>query len=546
MILRQLFFIFSILLGILPVKSEDTTTGNVLFIMIDDMRAFEFDQIAITPNIDSLRKESTTYNFAYCQESMCNPSRSSILSGLRPDSTRIHNSLTNKLRQFLPEVVTLPQTFREQGYTTISLGKIFHHNDRPSWDQTSSPREETDLVGGYYLSENIQLFEESGRGKPYENVNVPDSVYRDGWYAYQACEALENFSNNNEAFFLAVGFQKPHLPYTAPTKYWDMYDPSEIDRYLDQTPANIPENSPSWTTSGLVEINSYNGVPARFEDLHPDSLTLYRHGYYACLSFVDHLVGEMIRKLKEVKLFDNTTIVIVSDHGYKLGEYQSWSKLTNFEIDNKVPLLIKYPSQKTPEEDNRIVELIDIYPTLCKINGLKWPENLEGKDLSSRPEKMFAISQFVKNKYSGYSIRTEAYRYTGWESNGIVVTEELFDKTEGLYEWKNIATDPQYSEALKQMRTVYDSIRGTSIGKDPDLLDQLLITTENKRLKMELPVYLNQLTLVMHDLNGRIVYEKSFSGGNVFETDLPNFKGILILKVVSGNLIPKTAKFYVQ
>ena len=311
---------------------------NVLFIAVDDLRpalGCYGDRIAKTPNIDALASRGMVFSRAYCQLAVCCPSRLSLLTGLRPDTIRVWD-LGTHFREARPDVVTLPQYFQHNGYVTQSLGKILHGSGKPSKDPPSwsvAPRFDSvrDPRVRYALPTNLQ-----GKGlkrSASEAASVPDSTYIDGIVCDAALEALNELKQKRQPFFLAVGFRKPHLPFCAPQKYWDLYDRKQIpppvsDRY--------PLDAPELATRSWMELEGYSDIPTD-APMSSAKMSELRHGYYACVSYVDALVGRVLEELKSLHLADNTVVVLWGDHGFHLGEQGLWTKANNYELSTRAP-----------------------------------------------------------------------------------------------------------------------------------------------------------------------------------------------------------------
>jgi iduronate 2-sulfatase len=459
-------------------KNEKKNRPNILFIAIDDLRTSlgcYGDKIAKTPNIDAFAKSGLVFSRAYCQQAVCGPTRAAMLTGLLPDHTRVwHNR--NLFRDTCPDIVTLPQLFKNNGYHTQSLGKIFsgrtREDDPQSWSVPSV------LIGKgwkkYVLPEN------QGKGKqsPTEKVDVPDEGYRDGQLARLAVETLGNLKQKDKSFFLGVGFFKPHLPFNAPKKYWDMYDPTVFKR-----DANVRRTigAPDVAYPDHLELGGYRGVP-KDENVSDEQARELRHGYYACVSYADAQVGKVLAALKRLGLEKNTIVVLWGDHGYSLGEADHWCKDTNFEMDTRVPLIIRAGGiTQKGAYTNALIEYVDIYPTLAEIAGLSAPNYLDGKSFvpvlrdPKRPGREVVLSQFprpfkkTKPKVMGYSIRTKTHRYTRWLQwpGQKIIAEELYDYTFAgsvmhrrpfLIEKENIIDNPNYIEIRKQLSKQMDKM----------------------------------------------------------------------------------------
>jgi iduronate 2-sulfatase len=316
---------------------------NVLFIAIDDLRpslGCYGDTLVTSPHIDRLAETGLQFGRAYCQQAVCGPSRTSMLTGLLPDKTRVwHNR--NLFRDTHPDIVTLPQLFKKHGYHTQSLGKVFsgrtREDDPASWSMPSV------LIGEGWQSYVLPENQGSGKQSPTEIADVPDDAYRDGQLAKLAIETLENLKRQARPFFLAVGFFKPHLPFNAPKAYWDRYDPAV---FRAQALGARTRGAPDAAYPDHLELGGYRGVP-KDERVSPEQACRLRHGYYACVSYVDAQVGKVLSALERLGLAGNTIVVLWGDHGYSLGEANHWCKDTNFELDTRVPLIMRVPGVTT-------------------------------------------------------------------------------------------------------------------------------------------------------------------------------------------------------
>jgi len=467
------------------VGDPDATRLNVLFIAVDDLRlelGCYGDQHIKSPNIDRLASEGLQFQRAYCQQAVCGPSRASLLTGMRPDTLK-GSGMYVHFRKYVPDVVTLPQWFKKHGYYTKALGKIYHGGfdkvygrnvtDPPSWSEPTwrgHPR--------YYFSpEGIEtarnIFVQKYKteilglnpddwvnhliigGLATEAPDVADDVLYDGQLTEQAILKLRELKDR--PFFLALGFLKPHLPFIAPKKYWDLYDSETIDLATNlQAPKDFPKIA--GTTWG--ELRNYSGMP-RKGPVTPEQARRLRHGYYACVSYVDALIGRVLDELDRLQLADNTIVILWGDHGWKLGEYGMWSKHTNFELDTQVPLIVRVPGMTTSGRSTAaLAELVDIYPSLAELAGLPLPDHLEGTSFApllddpDRTWKTAAFSQFPRNDHMGRSIRTERYRFTQWAQTnnpnklgGI----ELYDHKSDPQENINIANRPENAELVKRL-----------------------------------------------------------------------------------------------
>ncbi|MDH3584580.1 MAG: sulfatase-like hydrolase/transferase, partial [Phycisphaerae bacterium] len=436
---------------------------NVLFIAIDDLRpelGCYGDGHIVSPNIDALAASGVRFDRAYCQQALCGPSRASLLTGLRPDSARIHGNHTHYRTQY-PAVVTLPQYFKDQGYHTRALGKINHgvfppgssrtvadtFGDKPSWSIPAfrpGPRyyyTEAGIAAARKVYERIYKPENPGPddwtrklvfGPASEAPEVADSVLYDGQVADRAIASLAELSGKRgRPFFLAVGFIKPHSPYIAPQKYWDLYDPAKI---AIAGQAAFPSHAPRISLHNSGELRRYTDQPKAGPIANKDQRRI-KHAYFACISYIDAQVGRVLAALDKQGLGDNTIVVLWGDHGYHLGEQNLWGKTTNFELDTRIPLIVRAPGRAgNGRSTEALVELVDLYPTLADLCGLPGRSLLEGSsfapllDNPQRPWKTAAFSQTTRGKIRGYSIRTATHRYTQWQNlqTSDVVARELY------------------------------------------------------------------------------------------------------------------------
>jgi iduronate 2-sulfatase len=452
--------------GCCPSAQAAAEGPNVLFFFVDDLRpelGCYGDPLVKSPNIDRLAARSVVFERAYCQQAVCAPSRASVMSGLRPDATGIYD-LGHPLRRTVPEVLSLPQWFRERGYVTGRFGKVYHHeaDDAPNW--TEMP----DLRGLQYADPQTQslldrLTEEARskklnglqqyaytRGPSTESADVPDNAYQDGVTADQAIESLRR--NRTNAFFLCVGFVKPHLPFCAPKKYWDLY-PREAFQVPSRTK---PLGAPEVALTDWGELRAYRdlkGTPGDLDDAKTRELI---HGYHACVSYTDAQVGRVLDELDALGLADRTIIVLWGDHGWKLGDYGMWCKHTNFELDARVPLLISAPGATRGGRAAGLVEMVDVFPTLAELCGGNPPTDCAGQSLvpllrdPSAKGRPFAVSQYPRNKgqIMGYTIRNERWRYTEWldlESRN-VIARELYDHAKTQTPSENLAESPGHAQ----------------------------------------------------------------------------------------------------
>jgi iduronate 2-sulfatase len=413
--------------------------------------------VAKTPNLDRLARRGMVFERAYCQQALCNPSRSSLLNGMRPDTLRIWN-LPRHFRDVTPDIVTLPQYFKQHGYFTQDVGKIFHNfrtrieGDPVSWSvpavmHFANHNNDKPIVDG-------PLPPNTATAPGVECIDVPDEAYYDGRVAAGAVKALRELRGRSEPFFLAVGFWKPHTPFNAPKRYWDMYRREDIPR---ASSVKLPENGP--------EIARHNSNEGLGKD--PANAPEFRHGYYAGTSYLDAQVGKVVDELGRLGLADSTLVIFWSDHGFELGEHGLWGKTSNFELDAQVPLIIAMPGmQQAGRRTRSLVELLDLFPTLVDLCGLPAKPGLQGVSLRSILDdprvalKSAAFTQHPRPAHivdagdaMGYSMRDDRYRYTEWRDwkTGNVLATELYDHATDPDETMNLAPKPDRAATVKAL-----------------------------------------------------------------------------------------------
>lgn len=471
---------------------------NILFIAIDDLRpqlgCYGQSQI-ISPNIDRIANEGILFEKAYCQVPICMASRASLLTGYRPDHANIYNC--KAVDELVPEALTINKHFENNGYKIWASGKIYHHGvDHQkqfggSWENIETKWSER----GYITKEALKIVDEyadeyrksknkdpEGRGPAFECADVPDNAYYDGYRTELAIEKLNEFKKSEEPFFMALGYKKPHLPFNAPKKYWDMYDEKDIQ--LADNPY-LPLNYNKYTKYNFTELRNYYGIP-KDENLLPDDLARKLiHGYYACVTYTDTQIGKVLGELDKLNLRENTLIVLWGDHGWKLGDHGMWCKHTPFEVDAHVPLIFSFPEKKyAGKRITKLAEFVDIYPTLCAAAGLDLPEHLEGDNLlpiiknSDADWKDMAITQWPRdprgnhNKViTGYSLKTGNYRYIEWTRNktGEILERELYDHSKDPKENENIANYEDNKELVAALSKKLDGGRGWKKFKNKSL-----------------------------------------------------------------------------
>ncbi|MFK8113855.1 MAG: sulfatase [Rubripirellula sp.] len=394
---------------------------NVLFIAVDDLRpelGCYDSPIAVSPNLDALAKDGLLFNRAYCQQAICRPSRASLMTGARPETTGLFHNYVS-LRELQPDILTLPQHLSTNGYETVYCGKIFHNGDTDegvSWsrDPVKPLKDIKKPKGPYALPENNKMkadnmkamlakYGEAARrglasGPAYESADVPDHAYLDGYNTQRAIATLKEMTTNGDKpFFLAMGYKLPHLNWCAPTKYWNLYDPAKIPM---ATEVDAPKNGAAMGLHASFELRTRAGIP-KHGPLGAELSRTLKHAYLASVSYVDAQIGLMVQALEEAGVRDNTIIIVWGDHGWHLGDMGVWGKATNYEIATRVPLMIWTPNMKARgSKTEALVELVDMYPTLCELADVPAPDHLEGHsfvpllDEPNQEWKKAAFSQY--------------------------------------------------------------------------------------------------------------------------------------------------------
>jgi iduronate 2-sulfatase len=433
---------------------------NVLFIAVDDMNndlGCYGNPIVKSPNIDKLAARGVKFERAYCQFPLCSPSRSSIMTGLRPDQTRVFD-LQYHFRTGIPDVVTLPQLFMRNGYYAARVGKIYHYgnpgdigtsglDDPPSWKEVFNPAG-TDKTA--LEPDIINYTPQRGLGSAMSFLADPkgrDEDHTDGKVATEAIKLLEK--HKNEPFFLAVGFYRPHTPYVAPKKYFDLYPIEKID--VPKMPAGYEKTVP--------EMALFSSRPWPMYGVTHQQARESKQAYYAAISFVDAQIGRVVDALDRLGLSKNTVIVFWSDHGYSLGTHGLWMKQSCFEDSARVPFVMAGPGIKAGTPSPRLVELIDVYPTLADLAGLTPPAKLPGaslRPLLTKPDAEWnrpAFTQVERGGAPGRSVRTPRWRYTEWGEDGKDGTE-LYDHQSDPGEMKNLGRDPNHAATIAELKTL--------------------------------------------------------------------------------------------
>ena len=472
---KKLLYIFCFFSAIFSAQSQQAP--NVVFIAVDDLkptiRSFG-DQVAITPYMDFLARKSSLFLNNHTQMATCSPSRVSLLTGMRPDYTQVYD-LKTQMRDKRPDILTLPQHFKNNGYTTAGIGKIFdprgvdNGSDAVSWSlpfklafRLPYPMEWGRPAMGFYQNEDIkakiknQNTTKNSFKPPVSSSPAPDEAYADGAIAAEAVRMIDELSQNTKPFFLAVGFKRPHLPFSAPKKYFDFYNIEHMPLASFRQRA-AKTGSLAYHRSGELQDyiqpgRIYNMDENKQLDLDINFQKELIRGYYACVSFIDFQIGKIIEKLQKNRLMDNTIIVIWGDHGYHLGDHRMWNKHSNFEQATRSPLIIYNPKTKTAQKIVTPTEFVDVFPTLIDLAQLNPQQHLDGNSLAplmlgqQQKVKDFAVSQYPRRNKMGYSFRTANHRYTLWiDKNKIgskiddddIRQEELFDYSKDPLETQN-------------------------------------------------------------------------------------------------------------
>jgi iduronate 2-sulfatase len=448
---------------------------NVLFICVDDLKPVlgcYGDAVAKTPNIDRLAGRGLRFDAAYCNQAVCSPSRNALMTSLRPQTLGIYELSTN-FRKAAPEAVTVAQHFKAQGYRTEALGKIFHRGhgnieDAASWSVPHwNPKAET-----YALAEskaNLREGRNGARGPATELADVDDAFYADGLLAREAARRLEAAAAKpDQPFFLAVGFIRPHLPFVAPKRYWDLYDPAALPMPKVTEP---PAGAPAYAGQFGGELRQYSDMPAE-GDIDPASTRRLIHGYYAATSYMDAQLGLVLDSLKRLGLADNTIVMLWGDHGWHLGDHRFWCKHTNYEQAARIPLLLAGPGIAKGAATPALVETVDLYPTLTELAGLPARAGLDGVSFApvlkdpTQPARESVIHVYPRNDLLGRAIRTERYRLVEWKKIGAPAETaelELYDYQTDPLETRNLAAEQP--EVVAQLRAL--------LAKHPEAKPQL-------------------------------------------------------------------------
>jgi len=459
-------FVLAILLLASPAAIRAADKPNVLLICVDDLKPLlgcYGAPLAQSPNIDRLAARGVLFERAYCNQAVCSPSRNSLMTGLRPQTIGIYDLATN-FRRGVPNAVTVAQYFRQHGYRSEAMGKIFHVGHGNTEDEASwtvplwRPR-----GGGYQLPASTAVTRPArtggARGAATECADVADNAYGDGMIADEAVARLRAAqAQPDEPFFIAVGFLKPHLPFVAPKKYWDLYQRASFDPPRRQEP---PEGAPAFAPTTWGELRQYSDMP----ETGPLSIEQQReliHGYYAAVSFMDAQLGRVLDALDQTDLAANTIVVLWGDHGWHLGDHGMWCKHTNYEQAARIPLIVAAPGMaQAGAKTGALAETVDIYPTLCELAGLPAPQGLDGASFAGvlkspdAPARDAIYHVYPRSQMLGRAVRTARYRLVEWKAIGEPAESaelELYDYETDPEETKNLASEQP--EIVAQLRTI--------------------------------------------------------------------------------------------
>ena len=405
--------------------SQEKKPKNVLFIIVDDLRP-ELPNYGkkhiIAPNIEELSKSSVQFNNAFCNIPVCGASRASLLTGFRPNKTRFVNYFS-RIDEEMPDAITLSGLLKDNGYTTISNGKVSHNSAdmKHTWSEVWDPPKEV-TWRNYKLEENIQNEKSKKEVPAYEAAMVGDDAYFDGQIAKKTISDLIKLKDDGKPFLLFSGFVKPHLPFNAPKKYWDLYDPTEIKFPINKDfPSTAPKRAQTW-----YELTAYKDITKNV-DVEEELAKKLIHAYYACVSYIDAQIGRVLNALDELGLAEDTIVILTSDHGFSLSEHNRWSKHSLFKTELQVPLIIKVPGLTKSSQSDSFAELVDLYPTICELLNIKGPKNLQGNSLvknlidPNKITKTFAFSRYI----NGDSYMSDNFFYSEWKYN---IGDKILDR----------------------------------------------------------------------------------------------------------------------
>ena len=439
---------------------------NVLFIPVDDLRpqlgCYGHRQM-VTPHLDGLADSGVVFRQAYCQVPVCGATRASLLTGVRPTRQRFVDYKT-WVDEELPGARTLPEHFGQHGYTTVSVGKVFHHRTdaaERSWSREPwhPNMEVTGNWRNYLIEANEQLAaSRGGQGPPYESADVPDNAYFDGKIADRAIAELDRLSRGDAPFLLAVGFLKPHLPFNAPRKYWDLYHRDDVP--LADNPYR-PDGAPNEALHNWGELRAYFDVP-KDGPLSEAMARALVHGYYAATSYVYAEIGRVLAELDRLGLADRTIVVVWGDHGWQLGEHGLWCKHCNFNTSLNAPLIVRAPGMARGKAAEAIVEFLDVFPTLCELCDLPHPESLQGTSLVpilTDATRSVTPAAFCRYR-AGESVRTDRWLYTQWlDAQDRRIAHMLYDHTDDPAENVSLADREEHAGLVDRLAAMLAEVR---------------------------------------------------------------------------------------
>lgn len=451
-----------IALSLLSCSSLDKDTThqppNVVFIVVDDLRTAlgaMGDSKAITPNLDKLAKQGVLFNRAYANIPVCGASRASMMTSVYPHKTRFVDYLANAERE-VPQAVTMPEFFKNSGYYTVSNGKVFHNLNDSNEKSWSEPAWEPKVKGATWYSEDSKQYIKptarfGDKGPWYESADKPDNFYYDAQVKQKSIEDLKRLAKTDQPFFLATGFRRPHLPFNAPQKYFDLYKNTHFTPSpLREKPLNAPD---MLIGSGEIHVYHFKNIEYNSDAFHRQSLL----GYYAAVSFIDQQVGDLMSTLDDLGIRDNTIVVFTSDHGFNLGEHNFWGKHNMLNTALHIPLIVAAPDKATNVTTNGLVSLVDMFPSLIELSKLKAPETLKQQmvgqsfvPLLNNPNAQHQPYLYSRFK-QGDSLISQQYIYTEYENEAGEQANMLFDLAIDPAETLNRVAQAQYQKQVKQM-----------------------------------------------------------------------------------------------
>ena len=502
-------------LATMPVAAQKQeakqTRPNVLFIAVDDLKpliAAYGDKIAITPGMDRLANEGMAFQNCYVQQAISGATRASCLTGMRPDKTKVWDLITN-FRQVNTNAVSIPEYFIKNGYETAAVGKIYHVG-------SAGPGHDAESWSTPWINDKAETYvnfvpEKGKKGPAVECADVPDNAYQDGVCAEIGIKLLNQLKDKGKPFFLAVGFHKPHLPFVAPKKYWDLY---KRDQFKIAEFQHKAAGSPDLAYHVSGELKSYTDIQQfdsysekELDHLPVDKQKELIHGYYAATSYMDAQLQKVLNELDRLKLSDNTIVVLWGDHGWHLGDHGLWNKHTDFEQATHACMLMRVKGMKPGIKPMTQCEFVDIFPTLCELSGIPAPKYLDGISLVPAMKnpgaelRQYAFSQYPRKDAMGYTIRTKRFRYTEWigdlysaelpYSQAKIVASEMYDYDKDPLETKSLIGDKAYSKEEAMMKKMFtgamerEHVQYANYSKLADWHEPISTTPEKKGKKIK-------------------------------------------------------------